>query len=156
MELNKNLKQIFLSTGYPTGINGKTVKKVGFSSKTTGGEGESQLTIVFTDNTFVSFEIMYDDEWFSYIDNNGYSCVSPKCVNNGVLDNWFDINGNIHFSDWVQKLVDLGIWEISEDEVKALKEKKDEQQELMDYQRYLKLKERFENKDMSCIQDLKK
>ena len=157
MELNKNLKQIFLTTGYPTDINGKTVKMVGFSSPTTSGYGENQLTIVFTDNTFVSFEIDYDeDEHYVYINNNGYSSIEPKNINDGIQDHWFDSNGNLRFSDWVQKLVDLGIWNVSEDEVKALKEKKDKQQELRDYQRYLELKERFENKDISYLQDLLK
>ena len=119
-------------------LKGKVIQDIAFCNS-----GEQHFTIVFTDGTYISIGLEYDEdnlEWKlcdNYIDD-------PSCVNGGRLNSWIDNSGNLHFDKWVQELIRLGIWDVSESEVKELIEKKEEEQEKRDYEKYLQLKARFE------------
>ena len=122
-------------------LHGKEIKDVAFCNT-----GEQHFTILFTDDTYISVGLEYNDdtrEWTlcdNYIDD-------PSYVNNGQLDYWVDSEGGLHFSKWVQELVRLGIWDVTESEVKSLVDKYKEKKEKQDYETYLKLKAKYEKPD---------
>lgn len=119
-------------------LKGKVVQDVAFCDS-----GEQHFTIVFTDGTYISIGLDYDD------DNNDWKLCDnyisePACINDGKLDSWIDNDGNLHFLKWCQELIRLGIWNVSEDEVKDIIRKKEAEQEKRDYEKYLQLKAKFE------------
>ncbi len=122
-------------------LHGKEIKDVAFCNT-----GEQHFTILFTDDTYISVGLEYNDdtrEWTlcdNYIDD-------PSCVNDGRLDYWVDSEGGLHFSKWVQELVRLGIWDVTESEVKSLVDKYKEKKEKQEYETYLKLKAKYEKLD---------
>lgn len=119
-------------------LKGKEIKDVAFCN-----DGEQHFTILFTDNTYISIGLEYNEderEWNlcdNYIDE-------PSCINGGRLDSWIDNNGNLHFHKWVRELIRLGIWDVTEDEVKAIIDKRKAEDEKREYETYLKLKAKYE------------
>ena len=121
-------------------LKGKEIRDVAFCNT-----GEQHFTIMFTDDTYISIGLDYNEdehEWYlcdNYIDE-------PSCINSGCLDYGVDRDGNLHFNRWVQELIRLGIWNVTEDEVKALVDKRNEETEKREYETYLKLKAKYEKK----------
>lgn len=140
--MKRNKKQIKFEffSDYEEKLKGKVIDGVAFCNT-----GEQHFTITFTDGTFISVGLDYDEdnsEWRlcdNYIDE-------PSCINGGRLDSWIDDSGNLHFYKWCQELIRLGIWEVTEDEVKNLINKHNEETEKREYETYLKLKAKYEKK----------
>ena len=99
-------------------LKGKVVQDIAFCDT-----GEQHFTMVFTDDTYIS--IGFD----------------------GELDSWVDDSGNLHFDKWCQELIRLGIWEVTEDEVKDIIKRKEAEKEKREYEQYLKLKAKYEKPD---------
>ena len=147
MKLNKEYKQLNLQNfthNYGL-LSGKVVKKISFNDR--GYHDEQSLTIIFTDKTFISVGVRYceDDSNEFEIANNWI--IDPKCYAGGFThDIWFDDEGKPHFRRWLQQLVDLGLWEVSEEEVAEEKERQEKEKEEREYNEYLRLKEKYEGK----------
>ncbi len=122
-------------------LTGKVVEGMAFCDTP-----EQHFILTFTDGTFISIGLNYNDdkeEWV--LESDWISTTDPKCVNSGRLDHWIDSDGNLKFNKWVQDLIDLGIWEVTESEVQELIEKDKKAKEEQEYKEYLRLKEKYEN-----------
>lgn len=126
-------------------LKGKVIDKVAFNNR--GERDEQALTIIFTDKTFISVGFDYID--FSTgsdeMQLQDYWVDDPSCYNFGdfgchVVDN----NGELRFDRWIQILIDLGLWELSMEEVQNIIEQKAKEKEKREYEEYLRLKTKFE------------
>lgn len=125
-------------------LSGKVVDKVGFANEP--GE-QNLLVITFTDKTYISLSIERDDDEHYYLENDWMARVGPGNVNGGIQDHWIDSQGKLHFDRYVQCLIDTGIWNVTEEEVEKLIKERDKHYEETEYAQYLRLKEKFENKE---------
>lgn len=151
MKLNSEYKQI-----HPVdfkdnrdALKGKVVDKIGFVNR--GYADENIFAITFTDKTFIAigagvseWEEFYKDEPalenFYTINPNQYHSLDKYVY----LDN--DGKPVIHQGSFVKVLTDLGIWDVTAEELQAWKEKHEKDEEEREYKNYLRLKEKFEGK----------
>lgn len=119
-------------------LKGKVVQDIAFCDT-----GEQHFTIVFTDETYISIGLDYDEDSNEWKICDNY-ISEPICINDGKLDSWVDDSGNLHFDKWCQELIRLGIWEVTEDEVKDIIKRKEAEKEKREYEQYLKLKAKYE------------
>ena len=126
-------------------LSGKIVDKVAFCDDP---NSEQHFILTFTDGTYISIGLGYSEDDQDYkLESDWVPTCTPENVNNGRLDHWIDSHGNLRFSKWVQDLVDLGIWEVSESEVQDLIKKQKEESEKREYNEYLRLKKKYEKHD---------
>lgn len=121
---------------------GKTIEKAGFVNR--GERDEQMLLILFTDKTFVcctydyknddSDELMLQDNWIYE-----YPKETLAEYHSCVLD-----DGSIQFDLWVQMLIDFGFYELTDNEVKTIQERRRKWVEEREYNEYLRLKEKYE------------
>ena len=127
-------------------LKGKVIDKVAFNNR--GSYDEQSLTIVFTDKTFISVGLGYVDSERNddmELQNNWIS--DPICYNIGGDFSCHisaDDKGKLHFDRWIQILIDLGLWEMTMEEVQSIIEQKTKEKEEHEYQEYLRLKKKFE------------
>lgn len=151
MKLNKEYKQIFVRhlNGYDA-LKGKVVDKVAFTDR--GYHDNNIFIILFTDKTYIAIGTNYrdidagDDE----PQLEDFFVMDPGCVNGGNFDchHWVDRTTNtIHFDPWITFLRDFGIWDLPEKEALGIIKDANKKEEEREYQQYLKLKEKFENKN---------
>ena len=122
-------------------LKGKVVQDIAFCDT-----GEQHFTMVFTDDTYISIGLDYDEDYDECKICDNY-ISEPICINDGELDSWVDDSGNLHFDKWCQELIRLGIWEVTEDEVKDIIKRKEAEKEKREYEQYLKLKAKYEKPD---------
>ena len=152
MDLNKDYKQIYTHTlkDYNE-LSGKVVDKIAFTDD--GYHDENMFIITFTDKTFIAIGVRYRD-----LDNHDdepqiedYYVMPPKCMNGGDFGChlWIDNKtSEIHYDKWIQILKDFDIWQMSDSEVTEVIEKNKKAEEEREYQQYLRLKEKFEKKQV--------
>ena len=149
MELNKDYKQIFLHSDSDYDLlKNKVVDKVAFTN--TGNYDEHMCIITFTDKTFIAIGNGFDN-----YDNEN----DPKLVNEVIIEprNWnngnfrlhmhVDSNNKIIYSPYIRILRDFDIWQFTDEEELAIIEKHKKDKEDYEYKEYLRLKEKFENKE---------
>ena len=126
-------------------LSGKVIDSVAFCNKP---DSEQHFILTFTDGTFISIGVDYNEDSSEYIlENDWLPSCHPENVNSGHLDSWIDSSGKLRFSKWVQDLIDLGIWEVTEEEVQDLIEKDKKDKEEREYNEYLRLKAKYEKPD---------
>jgi len=147
MELNTKYKQLQLGQFEKTHdtIKGKVVDKVWFYNR--GYADENIFIITFTDNTFIA--IGADTSRYTNYENEpsleNFIIINPR--NYHSLDRFvhLDDNGNpVLYDSFVKILVDLGLWNVTAEELQAWKEKHERDEEEREYKNYLRLKEKFE------------
>ena len=127
-------------------LKGKVIDKVAFNNR--GERDEQALTIIFTDKTFISVGFGYVD--FSSDSDEmqlqDYLVDDPSCYNFSDFGYhvWVDSKGELRFDRWIQILIDLGLWEMTMEEVQSIIEQKTKEKEEHEYQEYLRLKKKFE------------
>ena len=144
MELNKKYKQIFLHNDSDYNLlKDKVVDKVAFTN--TGNYDTHMCIIMFTDKTFIALGIGYDDEDLK-LDNE--FIIEPKNWNSGDFHLYMHVNSDnkIIYSPYIRILRDFDIWQFTDEEELAIIEKHKKEKEDYEYQQYLRLKEKFENK----------
>ena len=149
MKLNEEYKQISVNSfkNY-SDLKGKVVDKVAFTDR--GYADENLFIITFTDKTFVAVGTHYKDidahDTEPQLEN--YWVMPPTHINGGNYDChcYVHSDGRVTFDRWIEILRDLGIWEISEKDVLDVIERDKKKQDEREYQQYLRLKEKFENK----------
>ena len=57
-----------------------------------------------------------------------------------------DKTGEYKLYDYMQVLIDIGLYNFTSEDIRQAKEKRDKESEDREYQYYLRLKEKFENK----------
>lgn len=151
MEKSKNYEQIYVESlkGYDA-LEGKKVDKVGFYNR--NNYDDNIFIITFTDGTYVAIGTDYRDA-----DARDYEPIlrdfyvyNPRQFNDGNFQyhSYVDKeNGKLHFTSFVKVLTDLGIWEISEEEALRVIEEDAKKEEEREYQQYLRLKEKFKDRE---------
>lgn len=148
MKRNKEYKQILVhSLQDYNELSGKVVDKVAYTDR--GYSDENMFIITFTDKTFIAIGVHYkdldagDDE--PQIED--FYVMDPKCCNGGDYRNHLYVHsdGKITFDRWITILKDFNIWNLPEDEALKIIEDNKKKEEEMEYQYYLKLKEKYKN-----------
>ena len=151
MELNSEYKQIHPRDFQENRevLKGKVVDKIGFVNR--GYADENIFAITFTDKTFIAIGAGVSEWDESYKDEpalENFYTINPK--NYHSLDMYVHLNNDgkpeIYGGSFVKVLVDLGIWNVTAEELQAWKEKHEKDEEDREYKNYLRLKEKFENK----------
>ena len=150
MEKNEEYKQIYL--GQKDDVNkleGKVVDKVSIVQDKTYSD-QNEVLITFKDKTFIALSL--DDRAsddcvdYHYVIENEYVC-HPSCYNNGKLDHTVNTDGTIRFFPKVQRRIDLGIWNVTEEEVQKLIAEYEKRSEQYEFQQYLRLKKKFDGRE---------
>lgn len=149
MKLNSEYKQIYPRDFKENheALKGKIVDKVGFVNR--GYADENIFAITFTDKTFIAISVGVSEWEESYKDEpalENFYTINPE--NYYSLDKYVYLDSNnkpkIYDNCFVKVLVDLGIWNITPEELQAWKEKHERDEEDREYKNYLRLKEKFE------------
>jgi hypothetical protein len=146
MELNKDYKQICLRNDSDYNLlKNKVVDKVAFTN--TGNYDTHMCIITFTDKTFIALGTGYDDEEDDPKLGNEF-IIAPQNWNSGNFRLYMHVNSDnkIIYSPYIRILRDLNIWQFTDEEELAIIEKHKKDKEDYEYQQYLRLKEKFENK----------
>ena len=150
MKKNNDYKQIYLAREAKDNYDllfGKTVDKVAVCF---GGwaHDTQHLVITFTDKTFISVGLQYQDDdtdrmelCDDYVsDPNWYHGVDTFVA-------YVDSNNKVRFGKYYKQLIDLGLWEVDADEVAQIIARQQRERDMRDWQLYLSLKEKFEDRD---------
>ena len=146
MERNNEYRQIILHGGDGSHLSGKVVDRFAFSEGSS--YNTSFLVVTFTDKTYIAVGIEYDENREPLVDD--YRVEEPWCIDSGCFDchSWVGSDGKLHFDKWIQVLKDLNLWNITEDEAKEVIERKRKEYRKREYEEYLRLKEKFEGKEV--------
>lgn len=136
--IENDMEHILIPEGISDKLKGKTIEKTSFCVNRDDAD-ENHLVITFTDGTYISVVIEYDnnhylDEYITglmYYDANAIGYVS---------------NGEFHYRKYFKQLIEIGALKPLDENI--LKEKileKERLDELRQYAQYEKLKKKFEN-----------
>lgn len=133
-----NIEHIIIPKGVSDKLKGKTIEKTSFHPSMNYSD-ENHLVITFTDGTYISVVIEYDDDYYldEYIHElSRYSSDAIGCI----------LGGKFHYRTHIKQLIDIGVVKPLDENI--LKEKileKERLDELREYAQYEKLKKKFEN-----------
>ena len=132
------MEQILIPEGISDKLKGKTIEKTSFYVNR-GDADENHLVITFTDGTYISVVIDYDDDYYlsDYI----------HALNSYSADDIGYISGEkFHYKKYFKQLIDIGaVKPLDEDILKEKILENEMKQELREYAQYEKLKKKFEN-----------
>ena len=136
--LENDMKHISIPEGISDELKGKTIEKTSLHTSMNNSD-ENHLVITFTDGTYISVIIEYDNG--HYLDQYilALSCYDADCV--GYIS-----EGEFHYRKYFKQLIDIGAVKPLDENI--LKEKileKNMKDELREYAQYEKLKKKFEN-----------
>lgn len=136
--LEIDMEHILIPEGVSDKLKGKTIEKTSFYVNTNNAD-ENHLVITFTDGTYISVVMEYDNDYYldQYI--TPLSCYSPDAI--GCIS-----GGKFHYIKHIKQLIDIGVVKPIDENI--LKEKileNNMKQELREYAQYEVLKKKFEN-----------
>ena len=132
------MEQILIPEGISDKLKGKTIEKTSFYVNR-GDADENHLVITFTDGTYISVVIEYDDDYYldEYIP--ALSCYDADAI--GYIS-----EGEFHYRKYLKQLIDIGaVKPIDENILKEKILENDMKQELREYAQYEKLKKKYDN-----------
>ena len=137
-DIENDMEHISIPEGISDKLKGKTIEKTSLHTNMNHSD-ENHLVITFTDGTYISVVIEYDNNY--YLDQciPALSCYSADDV--GHIS-----EGEFHYRKCFKQLIDIGAVKPLDENI--LKEKileKNMKNELREYAQYEKLKEKFEN-----------
>ena len=138
-DIENGMKHMLIPKGVSDKLKGKTIEKTSFHPSMSDAD-ENHLVITFTDGTYISIVIEYDDS--HYLDEyipTALNCYSPNAI--GCVS-----GGKFHYRKHIKQLIDIGVVKPLDENI--LKEKileKERLDELREYAQYEKLKKKFEN-----------
>jgi len=137
--IENDMEHMFIPEGISNKLKGKTIEKTSFYSNRDDAD-ENHLVITFTDGTYISVVIEYDNDY--YLDD-----CRPAALNlYNVESIGYVSNGKFHYRKYFKQLIDIGVVKPLDENI--LKEKileKERLDELREYAQYEKLKKKFEN-----------
>lgn len=150
--ISKDTKLEHLRYGQPNKLHpefrGKVVKDILLTYKAYDDDHD-YLIITFTDNTYLSFGIEHAEK-----DDVEFNCLGEAYMHDEAT--WKrvasghmykdDKTGEYKLYDYMQALIDIGLYDFTAEDIRQAKEKRDKETEDREYQYYLRLKEKFENK----------
>jgi acyl carrier protein len=136
----REIKHIRIPNGISKELKGKTIEKTYFNSDLYV-ESHNVLTIQFTDGDYICVTIDYDEDNYLY-DGELFPLSKGNITEYGYLDK----NNNFVYYEHYRNLFEMGVLEpIPNDAVRDLILRREKEEEKREYNRYLQLKERFEN-----------
>lgn len=136
--LEIDMENILIPEGVSDKLKGKTIEKTSLHTNMNHSD-ENHLVITFTDGTYISVVIEYDDVY--YLDQY----ITPlSCYN--ADDIGHISGGEFHYRKYFKQLIDIGAVKPLDENI--LKEKileNNMKQELREYAQYEVLKKKFEN-----------
>lgn len=136
----REIKHIRIPNGISKELKGKTIEKTYFNSDLYV-ESHNVLTIQFTDGDYICVSIDYDEDNYLY-DGKLFPLSEGNITQYGHLDK----NNNFVYYEHYRNLFEMGVLEpIPNDAVRDLILRREKEEEKREYNRYLQLKERFEN-----------
>ena len=141
----KSVNEIDWRRHNTSALSGKVVDKCAMYND--GREDDQILIITFTDGTFMCIGIGYDEDTRSYrMEDNWltyYNDVDDLIVKYHAKR---DINSGVKLDSYGELLREFGLITITDEQVTEIVERLDKERREKEYQLYLKLKEKFENK----------
>ena len=132
------MEHILIPKGVSDKLKGKTIEKTSFHPSMSDAD-ENHLVITFTDGTYISVVIEYDDDY--YLDEY---IPALSLYNADALG--YISGEEFHYRKYFKQLIDIGV--VNPIDENILKEKileKNMKEELREYAQYEKLKKKFEN-----------
>ena len=136
--LEIDMEHILIPEGISDKLKGKTIEKTSFHVNR-GDADENHLIITFTDGTYISVVIDYDDDYYLTEHIPALSRYNADTI--GYIS-----GGEFHYRKYFKQLIDIGVVKPLDEDV--LKEKileNDMKQELREYAQYENLKKKYEN-----------
>lgn len=137
-DLENDMEHILIPEGISDKFKGKTIEKTSFHPSMNNSD-ENHLVITFTDGTYISVVIEYDNNY--YLDQY----ITPlSCYNADAIG--YISASEFHYRKYFKQLIDIGAVKPLDENI--LKEKileNNKKQELREYAQYEKLKKKFEN-----------
>ena len=132
------MEQIQIPKGLSDKLKGKTIEKTSFYVNSYNSD-ENHLVITFTDGTYISVVIDYDDDYFLS------NCIPALNAYNANTLGYIS-EGEFHYRKYFKQLIDIGVAEpIDENILKEEILQKKMNDELREYAQYEMLKKKFEN-----------
>ena len=136
--IENDMEHISIPKGVSDKLKGKTIEKTSFYASMNNTD-ENHLVITFTDGTYISVVIEYDDNYYldEYIPALSYYNADAIGYISG---------DEFHYRQYFKQLIDIGAVKPLDENI--LKEKileNNMKQELREYARYEELKKKFEN-----------
>lgn len=137
-DIENGMKHMLIPKGVSDKLKGKTIEKTSFHPSMSDAD-ENHLVITFTDGTYISIVIEYDDG--HYLDEYIPALSSYNANALGYIS-----GEEFHYRKFFKQLIDIGVVKPIDENI--LKEKileKNMKEELREYAQYEKLKKKFEN-----------
>lgn len=136
--IENDMENILIPKGVSDKLKGKTIEKTSFYTSMKDAD-ENHLVITFTDGTYISVVIDYDDDYYLNEYIPALSMYSPDAI--GYIS-----GGKFHYRKHIKQLIDIGVVKpIDEDILKEKILEDNMKQELREYAQYETLKKKFEN-----------
>ena len=137
-DIENDMEHILIPGGISDKLKGKTIEKTSLHTSMYHYD-ENHLVITFTDGTYISVVIEYDNNYYldQYIP--ALSCYSADVV--GYIS-----EGEFHYRKYFKQLIDIGAVKPLDENI--LKEKildRERLDELREYAQYEKLKKKYDN-----------
>ena len=149
---NAKSKLKHLRYGQPNKLHpefrGKVVKDILLTYKAYDDDHD-YLIITFTDNTYLSFGIDHAEKDDVEFNRLGEAYMHDEATWKRIAGGHMykdDKTGEYKLYDYMQVLIDIGLYNFTSEDIRQAKEKRDKESEDREYQYYLRLKEKFENK----------
>ena len=130
---------------------GKVVEKVGFAKSNC--ESKQMFLIMFTDKTYICIGLQVPEH-----EDEDYKLCDHLIYDQSVYRNQLEIyhawpldDGTIQYDTWVQMLIDFGMYKMDDETTRRIIEEHKRAEEEREYAQYLRLKEKYENKDSKEI-----
>ena len=137
-DIENDMEHMLIPKGVSDKLKGKTIEKTSFHPSMSDAD-ENHLVITFTDGTYISIVIEYDDS--HYLDE-----YIPALSSYNVDALGYISGEEFHYRKYFKQLIDIGVVKPIDENI--LKEKileKNMKEELREYAQYEKLKKKFEN-----------
>lgn len=137
-DIENDMEHILIPEGISDKLKGKTIEKTSLHTSMNYSD-ENHLVITFTDGTYISVVIEYDDD--HYLDQY----ITPlSCYNADGIG--YISGGEFHYRKYFKQLIDIGaVKPIDENILKEEILENNMKQELREYAQYESLKKKFEN-----------
>ena len=137
-DIENDMEHISIPEGISDKLKGKTIEKTSLHTNMNHSD-ENHLVIKFTDGTYISIVIEYDNNYYldQYIP--ALSCYSADGI--GYIS-----EGEFHYRKYFKQLIDIGAVKPLDENI--LKEKildRERLDELREYAQYEKLKKKYDN-----------
>ena len=136
--LENDMEHISIPEGISDKLKGKTIEKTSLHTNMVSSD-ENHLVITFTDGTYISVVIEYDDDYYLEQDVPALSWYNADSI--GYVS-----GDEFHYRKYFKQLIDIGAVKPLDENI--LKEKileNNKKQELREYAQYEVLKKKFEN-----------